>query len=298
MSAIAQGGAAVFRKIYLEITNCCNLRCDFCPGTGREKRFLSLVEFSLLAEKLRPHTDFLYFHVMGEPLLHPLLPEFLARAGELGFRVILTTNGTLLPACREILLAARALHKVNVSLHAPEANGHLTLGLESYVDGCARFAADAADRGILCSLRLWNLDGAQTRGENACNGAILERLRGVFSQPWTENSRGWRLRDRVFLEWGERFEWPDLAAPDRGEAGFCMGLRDQVAVLCDGTVVPCCLDHEGDLPLGNLFQTDLQAILDGPSAREMYDGFSARKRARALCRRCGYAQRFQENRGT
>lgn len=288
----------MFKKIYLEITNCCNLACSFCAGTRREKHFLTLAEFDLLASRLRGFTKFLYLHVMGEPLLHPLLPDFLSRADQLGFRVILTTNGVLLPAFHDALLDAPALHKVNVSLHAPEANQTMDIALPDYVDGCARFAAAAARTGKLCSLRLWNLDGTDTRGESTLNGAILARLHTLFSDPWTENTHGWRLRDRVFLEWGERFQWPDLAAEDHGEAGFCMGLRDQLAVLCDGTVVPCCLDHEGNLALGNLYETDLQTILDGREAREIYAGFSARKRTRELCRRCGYSQRFQEKRGT
>ena len=93
------------RKIYLEISNVCNLHCTFCPGTRREKRFMTADEFATLLPKLRPWTDYLYFHLMGEPLCHPELAEFLRLAGKAGFRVILTTNGTLLEEKREILLS-------------------------------------------------------------------------------------------------------------------------------------------------------------------------------------------------
>ena len=95
-------------------------------------------EFSDLLPKLRPYTDFLYFHLMGEPLLHPHLERFLALAGEAGFKVILTTNGTLLRKKMEILRNAPALHKINISLHAFEAND-LAVPFETYLDDCFAF---------------------------------------------------------------------------------------------------------------------------------------------------------------
>ena len=117
-----------FNKIYLEISNVCNLSCAFCPGTKRAKHIMTEEEFTALMPKLRPFSDYLYFHLMGEPLLHPNLAKFLDIAGEWGFKVILTTNGTLLKKQQDSLLNAPALHKVNISLHAFEANAFTILG--------------------------------------------------------------------------------------------------------------------------------------------------------------------------
>ena len=278
---------ARFAKIYLEISNRCNLRCAFCPGTKRPGRSMTEAEFSTLLPRLQPYTDFLYFHLMGEPLCHPLLGRFLALAGEAGFRVILTTNGTLLPLRQDLLLASPALHKVNVSLHAFEAND-LTVPFEAYLKGCTDFGR-AAEGQVLVTYRLWKGGGADRR-----NSEILAALEQAFPRPWVEERRGIRLGERVYLEYGEKFDWPDLQAPDGGERVFCYGLRDQLGVLCDGTVVPCCLDHEGDLALGNLFDQTLPEILDSPRARAIYEGFSRRQAAEPLCRRCGYATRFQK----
>ena len=280
------------KKAYLEITNVCNLSCAFCPKTRRPAGFLTPEQFRQLAGRLRPHTDYLYFHLMGEPLLHPRLDELLSVAGELGFRVILTTNGTLLGRWRETLPAAPALDKVNISLHCLEAN-QSGLSLDSYLSLCLDAACGLSAAGKKCVLRLWNLDGTDTPGQNRDNPRILSALSARFPAPWTEGRRGTRLAPGVYLEWGETFDWPDLSAPEGGSAGFCYGLRDQVGVLCDGTVVPCCLDHEGDVPLGNLFRQELAEILDGPRARAIYDGFSRRQAVEELCRRCGYARRFQ-----
>ncbi len=274
-----------FAKVYVEISNLCNLRCAFCPGTKRPARAMNREEFSSLLPKLRPYTDFLYFHLMGEPLCHRELETFLALSQEAGFRVILTTNGTLLAKQQEILLAAPALHKVNVSLHAFEAND-LTIPFETYLEQCFSFG-QAAQGKKLVSYRLWNHGGQNTK-----NQEILASMEAHFPQPWVKERRGTRIGNRIYLEYGDKFDWPDLNAPEGGNRVFCYGLRDQLGVLCDGTVVPCCLDHEGDIPLGNLFTQNLEEILGSPRAKAIYEGFSQGKAAEELCRKCGYARRF------
>lgn len=275
-----------FRKIYLEISNLCNLRCAFCPGTKRAPKAMSPEEFSQLLPKLRPWTDYLYFHLMGEPLCHPHLETFLALAGDLGFKVILTTNGTLLRRCQNMLLSAPALHKVNISLHAFEAND-LDVPFSEYLDGCFAFGKAAEGRKLV-TYRLWNHGGQDLR-----NQEILTMLEQAFPQPWRENRRGQRLGTGVFLEYGDKFDWPDLSAQEGDPRVFCYGLRDQLGVLCDGTVVPCCLDHEGDLALGDLFTQDLEEILSTPRAKAIFDGFSQSRASEELCRKCGYARRFR-----
>lgn len=282
----------MLRKAYLEITNVCNLSCTFCPGTRRAPGFLAPEDFCTLAARLRPHTEYLYLHLMGEPLLHPQLEEILAHGAALSFKVMVTTNGTLLSQQGKLLLDSPAVAKVSISLHSFEGNGGE--GLADYLAQCLTFARAAAGAGKRCALRLWNLDGADTHGANRQNGAILSALEGAFPKPWREGRRGSTLAPNLFLEWGERFDWPDLSAPEGERPVFCYGLRDQMGVLWDGTVVPCCLDHEGDIPLGNLYRQTLDEILDGPRARGLYDGFSRGEAAEALCRRCGFARRFQK----
>ena len=274
-----------FRKVYLEISNLCNLNCAFCPKTRRQPHRMTEAEFTRLAVKLRPYTDFLYFHLMGEPLCHPHVERFLEIAGELGFKVILTTNGTLLSRMQQILLSAPALHKVNVSLHAFEAND-LDIPFADYLEGCFRFGREAAGRKIVV-YRLWNQGGADTR-----NRQILDAMETHFPKPWLDGRKGTAIGDKVFLEYGEKFDWPDLGADEGNGRVRCYGLRDQIGVLCDGTVVPCCLDHEGDIGLGNLHRQALEEILESPRAKAIYEGFLQGNAPEELCRKCGYARRF------
>lgn len=277
----------MLKKAYIEITNRCNLRCSFCPGTRRAPRTMSPEEFARVVDALGDRVAYLYLHVMGEPLAHPRLAELLDIAAARGKRVCITTNGTLLARQAETLLAAKTLHKLSVSLHSFEGNDGALEEERAYLDAVWDFADRAAARGIIVALRLWNEGGAQSR-----NAEIEAFLREKCPWDWEEPRRGsFRLRENLYLERAGKFDWPDLAAPERGTQ-FCLGLRDQLGVLADGTVVPCCLDHEGDLALGNIFTQPLDEILEGPRARAIVDGFSRREPTEALCRRCGFAARF------
>ena len=174
---------AGLKKAYLEITNVCNLRCEFCPGTRRKQGFLSPEGFEVLAGKLRPYVDYIYLHLMGEPLLHPQLSQLLEIAGELGFKVIITTNGTLLSRQVELLASSSAVHKISVSLHSFEGNESHDTDLSNYLENTIAAVQKLSAAGKICALRLWNLDGETTRGANADNDDILAKLEQAFPNP-------------------------------------------------------------------------------------------------------------------
>ncbi len=283
----------MYARVYVEITNICNRSCSFCPGTTRPPRRMSDTEFSTVLDRLQGVTEYIYYHVMGEPLTHPRLPDFIRMAKDRGFHSAVTTNGTLLPARGAELIEA-GVYKVNISVHSFE-NGDDPAAHDRYLDGILDFADTASRAGVLTVLRLWNLDehGKPLGGDN---DRTLARLRERFpddaNAPWKYSSRGARLRDKLHLEYGDRFEWPDRAAEDRGDRVFCYGLKDHFSILSDGRVIPCCLDREGVITLGNIFDTPVETILTAPRATRMREGFACRRATEALCRRCGYARRF------
>ena len=270
-------------KAFLEITNVCNLSCPFCHGTKRKAGFMTVDEFRLAAKRLRPFADYLYFHLLGEPLLHPELETFFNISAELGFQNIITTNGTLLKEREEVLLNAKALRKVSISLHCYEVNA-MGMSLDEYLLQCFSFCRKAATQGMIAVMRLWNHGGS-----DALNAQILQKMHDYFPGEWKQLHSGFMLAEKTFLEWGELFAWPDMNADDFGANHSCYGLRDQVGVLCDGTVVPCCLDAEGNIALGNIFETDLETILQSPRVKAMKKAFEMRNVTEPLCRRCGYA---------
>lgn len=274
----------MYARAYVEITDICNRSCSFCPGTVRPLRRMTMEEFRTAADKVRQVTDYIYFHVMGEPLTHPLLPDFIRYARSIGLKPAVTTNGTLLPARGRALIDAE-VYKVNISVHSFE-EGSVENYLQ-YLGGCADFAERACSSGVLTVLRLWN-KGCDA-GRNIDTEAFFrEHLPGE----WKEGTRGYRIRDKLHLEFGDRFTWPDMACEEGGDRVFCYGLKDHFGVLCDGTVIPCCLDREGVIALGNIFTDDLETVLHGPRATAIRDGFRRRKAVEELCRKCGYARRF------
>lgn len=274
----------MYNKVYVEITNICNMNCSFCHGHKRESRKMTKEEFELVLDKLTDQTKYIYYHLMGEPLTHPLLPEFIKMAGERGYRSIITTNGTLLKK-RGAELLASGVHKVNISLHSFE-NGREDEHCQ-YVRSLALFAKNAAENGVITVFRLWN------KGfDDGKNQTAIKALKETLNGEWKENTRGVRICENIYLEWGERFEWPDSNGEIKGDRFFCYGLKDQFGILVDGTVVPCCLDSDGVIDLGNIFKDDIVDILNSQRAVDMREGFKCGKATEDLCRRCGYAQRF------
>ncbi|MBQ8393924.1 MAG: radical SAM protein [Clostridia bacterium] len=271
----------MYKKAYIEITNICNMNCSFCHGHKRAPKRMSREEFALVLERLKGYTEYIYYHLMGEPLTHPYLPEFLKMARESGYKSIITTNGTLLWKRGEELL--ENLHKVNLSLHSFEDGNEEAY--KRYVRSLTDYAKKASDKGIIVVFRLWNKGYDGGRNEMALN--LLKR---EIEGEWAENTRGIRLRDGIYLEYGDRFEWPDITACDNGDRVFCYGLRDQIGILADGTVVPCCLDSEGNIALGNIFDTELDKIVTSERAVAIAEGFRNRYASEELCRKCGYAR--------
>lgn len=274
----------MYARVYVEITNICNMACSFCHGHHRVPRRMSAEEFSRVLTALEGQTKYVYYHLMGEPLTHPDLPQFLRMAKARGFCSVITTNGTLLARRKDEIICA-APHKVSISVHSFEQGDEQAF--DSYLKGITDFADAASRAGIIVVFRLWNkgFDGGR-------NERIEAFLRDRFAGEWAQNTRGIRIRDKLHLEWGDRFIWPDKDAPEQGQEVFCYGLGDHFGILADGTVVPCCMDSEGVIALGNVFTRPLSDILTSPRAQAITKGFACRKATEDLCRRCAYAQRF------
>jgi radical SAM protein with 4Fe4S-binding SPASM domain len=294
-----------FKRIYIEITNTCNLECNFCPKTTRALSFMKPEDFSYIIKEISPFTDYIYLHLLGEPLLHPELETILDISYANNIKVNLTTNGTLIKKVQDQLLSAKAIRQINYSLHSFESNSYKD-SLENYINDILDFIMLSKEKtSIINALRLWNLPGVSKDAEGDTEAYNKENLKiySLIAERFniSDNLKeelvresGIKLTDRVYLNLSHRFDWPDKTISALSDSGFCYGLRDHIGILVDGTVVPCCLDNEGTITLGNIFREPLYEILNSQKATSIYEGFSKREVVEELCKRCGYRHRFNE----
>ncbi|MCY9547094.1 radical SAM/SPASM domain-containing protein [Lysinibacillus xylanilyticus] len=286
-----------FKKVYIEITSVCNLACSFCPPTARAKGLIKVEQFNKILDEIRPHTKYIYLHVKGEPLLHPRIDQLLDAAHEKGFKVNITTNGTLIKKNREKILGKPALRQINFSLHS--FDGHEgSENREKYLEDILDFVRASRDYSTIISYRLWNLQKDHVTDIAARrNRETLDILENEYNLDYrieekVQPGKGVKIASNIYLNQDHEFKWPSLLEPEDEGKGFCHALRSQAAILVDGTVVPCCLDGEGVINLGNVNEKSFTDIVQGERANNIVDGFSRREAVEELCRKCGYRQKF------
>ncbi len=286
-----------FRRVYIEITNVCNLACSFCPPVERAKRVITPAQFDKTLDEVLPLTDEIALHLMGEPLGHPRFRDFIRRCGEKGVRVFLVTNGTFFREELHDTLLDPVIRQVNVSLHSFAANFPGTSPDEYLARVFALTRAALARRpDLYVNLRLWDLACATSfTAENTALREGVEREFGISLDARAIDVRrrkNLQLSGRIYLHFDSRFVWPSPREPVRAQKGFCHGLSSHVAIHTDGAVVPCCLDKEAVIRLGNIHETPLTEILASPRAEAMRAGFRRGELVEDLCRRCDFAKRF------
>jgi radical SAM protein with 4Fe4S-binding SPASM domain len=248
---------------------------------------MSPAEFQLVVDKIRPFTNYIYLHVLGEPLLHPQLNEMLNIAETVGLNINITTNGALLERKKEILLR-HSIRQINISLHDAEEN----IASEkwgNYLESVLNFSLEAADKSYVC-LRLWNTSNETSK---EFNSLCIKHISEKFNQSEAnliDNTKGngIKLADHIFLQRAPRFQWPDEKQEGTQKQKNCYALRDHIAILADGQVVPCCLDADANMKLGNIFSEDLSDIFQTPRAIDIKKGFEQRKVVEPICATCGF----------
>ncbi len=285
-----------FWKVNIEISNICNLQCSFCPEVIRGQKMVTPQEFRHTIEAVAPLTKLVALHLMGDPLVHPKLQELVEICAEKDVKIFLVTNGVLLREKEMEILLHPAFQQVSFSLHSFHDN-FPKKDPSIYLDRIFRFTERAFRErpDLYLNYRLWNLQEA--RGQAPENQGVLERIEAHFEMKVpevdTRIEKAVPIRNRLSLHFDRAFVWPSLDLPEIGSHGTCHGLKSHFGVLVDGTVVPCCLDKEGTIPLGNLHRQPLREILQSPRAQAMMRGFGAGNLVEDLCRRCNYIERFQ-----
>jgi len=277
-----------FRQVYVEITNICNLSCRMCPKTKRAPKWMSAEEFEHVLGEIYPFTRYVYPHVVGEPLCHPEFEKILDICSSHGFTMNITTNGTLIGKHEKALLNSKCIRQLNFSVHSSWENGIFD---ENYVRSILAFADKRTDSSPKISFRMWTSSEKSAAALNMIlshYGKTKEEFDAAPSRYAT--GKALRLAENTYLNSEDEFVWPSMSIKEGSEDKFCRALRTHIGILSDGTVVPCCLDSEGEIALGNVFKESFADIINNDRTKAIYDGFSRRKAVEDLCKRCGYCE--------
>jgi radical SAM protein with 4Fe4S-binding SPASM domain len=285
-----------FLKVNIEISNICNLQCTFCPEVIRSKKMMDLDLFEKIIPQVGPLTEQVTFHLMGEPLVHPKLEAMIEICGKHKVPIFLVSNGVLLNEKRAELLLNPAFRQVCFSLHSYPDN-YPDRDPSEYLRKIFEFTQRALEvrPDLYINYRLWNLKEANEHNQN--NDHYFAEIEKYFNLNFRRNidvrvQKSVRILNRLYLHFDTRFDWPGIDLPIIGTKGTCKGLSNHFGILVDGTVVPCCLDKEGKIPLGNAKETSIVDILQSEKAAKIFKGFRERKLLEPLCQRCQYITRF------
>ncbi len=271
-----------YKKIYIEITNRCNLSCSFCSKVEKPLRNMTIEEFKCIVEKVKDYTDTIYLHVKGEPLVHPNIIDFLNIAEKYDIKVNLTTNGTLFPNLVDKLKGCKSLKKINFSLHSENNK-------ENYLEEIFTNVEKLQD--VTVVYRLWTLNNGELdeKSTKTVNKIVSYYNLSTEIVDKIQKSNNVKIKDRIFVDKDNEFEWPSIT--NHNSCGFCYALKTHIAILVDGTVVPCCLDSNGLIDLGNIYNQSLEEIINSDRYQTLKKSFQDRKPAEDLCKSCTYKDR-------
>lgn len=286
----------LLNKIYIEISNICNIQCSFCPVVERDKEIMNVDDFEKILIQAKPKAKEICLHLMGEPLAHPKIKEILQICDDNDVQIQLTTNGILINRYQDLIINSKCIRQINFSLQSYKDN-FPNKDLRQYLIPILGFTLRLfeARPQTYVNLRLWNVDSNTSDNEEIFSEVEKFYEIEINRSVDVGNIKSKRIWNRVYLHFDSRFDWPDMKLPHQGDTGRCHGVLNHIGIQADGVVVPCCLDKEAQINLGNCLEEDLDSILNSSRVNAMRSGFQNNKRVEELCKHCTYISRFTKS---
>lgn len=269
----------MLKRVYLEITNSCNLNCHFCTN-AKGNRFLTINEIKNYLDQIKPYCNYVYLHVLGEPLLHPNFNEILDYLDSKQMNLQLVTNGTLLNKYPNILNHT-CLRKLSISIHS--INNIQVNDL--YFETINRLIE--TDKQTKLELRFYDKSNLNKQLND-----YLSYLKNRYGFSITEKINSYKLKDNTYVYFEEFFKWPNINDPCISYTGTCHGAIDMIAITSNSDVTICCLDPNAYNYIGNLKKNTLQDILNCDKYLSYINDFKKNKITSELCSKCSYRLRF------
>ncbi len=266
-----------FKKIYVEITNICNKNCSFCSKDEKKKKEMTLEEFKMVIEKIKSFTDYIYLHIKGEPLSHSKFNEILNICKINNMKVNITTNGTYLNKQSNNIINNN-VRQINISFNSLTNDECIEI-----LDTIEKLVNNKIH--VVC--RFWALNnGKMTIENNNHLNKIIKKYNINNEQIIKLNEdNNLKIKPYLYINKHNLFTWPNDSKKINNK-GSCYGLKDHIGILSDGTVVPCCLDSNGCIELGNIYKETLNDILNKSKTKQIIIGFKNNKLIENLCQKC------------
>ena len=261
-----------FKKVYVEVTNSCNLSCDFCIKNDRKIKFINKDEFEIMLDKLKDVTKYLYFHVLGEPLMHPDINYLIDRACNVGYKVNITINGYLIDRIKD----NKNIRQLNISLHS--YNTKYNIDIDKYLSNIVKVVDNLVKNNTIINYRLWV--------DYKYNDYICKYLSKYYDVEIDGSSK--KISNNIYIDKDSSFIWPDLNNNYYNSNGRCYGLITHFGILVDGTIIPCCLDSKGIINLGNIYKDNIKDVMESDRVKDMIRGFKNNKKCEELCKHCKF----------
>ena len=285
----------MFKRVYLEISNICNVQCSFCPVVEKDKKLMNLVEFEAILKQVAPLAEIVCLHLMGEPLAHPKFLQILEICEKYNTQIDLTTNGILIKRYTEQIVNSKCVRQVNFSLQAFKDN-FPNKDITPYLIPIFDFIklGHEVKPSLYTNLRMWNQDSNASDNED-----IFVHIENHFEVNINRNIEVGAIKskniwNRLYLHFDSRFEWPSFLLPHQGTQGRCHGILNHIGIHADGSVVPCCLDKNAVINLGNAKEQSLADIINSERFQAMRNGFLNGVLVEKLCQHCSFINRFKK----
>ncbi|MDK2070580.1 SPASM domain-containing protein [Aliarcobacter butzleri] len=288
-----------FRKVHIEITNICNLKCTFCPPKILPNKTMTLDKFNKLNLQLKEFTTELAYHIVGDPLVLSNLDEYLNISSKHNLKVNITTTANNINKKHYETLLNPIIKQINFSINSYNANSHKK-SLDEYLEPIIEFVkfAQKQKHEYFINFRIWNLDEKNSAKE--FNLKVFNKINEAFDtnidieDVYKNRPKNIRIDRKIFFNFDEYFNWPNLENKEVSKTGFCYGLDSHFGVLSNGDVVPCCLDKDAIINLGNIEDNSLKNILTSKRVKDIQNGFKKDILVEELCQKCEYRTRFNK----
>lgn len=263
-----------FKRIYVELSNKCNLKCSFCSKDKREKRSLSIEEFEYILNDVKKYTKLIYLHVKGEPFLYKNIDKIFELCKINNINIKITTNGIYLNKYVDLINKYNNIKQINISLMCENKKNN-------YLEDVFEISSKIKTTIIY---RVWLSNKEESN-------IIIDKVLKYYNKENTKKNI--KLNDHIYLDKDIEFTWPNEGNVNT-KNGICYGSRTHIGILSNGEVIPCCLDSEGEISFGNIFDKSLDEILNSEKFLEFNDKIKKGIMPCELCEKCDFKNRLNQ----